>query len=138
MAVARLQRPNMIVQNITTAAIGDVDQTNKIDLVVPCDNATLVQISATTKTAGVGAGTFSLQVMAGASDAVNVAVGPATSATFILAAAVAGIVHGSAFINGFPTQGATGAGGQHLGLKTVKTGAVTTGAVLMIQLFWQI
>ena len=133
MPVTRVQRPNIVIQNILTTALGASDATTLQDFTIPSDNATLVQIAATTKTAGVGSGSFTLQVMSGAADAANVAIGPA--ALVITAASAAGTVQGSAIL---ATTVAVGAGGQHLALKTVKTGTVSTGVVMLVTLFWQI
>lgn len=132
--MARLQRPNMIMQTLLTTAIGASDATTLFDLTVPCDNASLIMVQATQKTAGTGAGTFSIQVMTGAADAGTTAVGSASTATFITAAAAAGTVHGSFFPQ---SQGLNLVGGQHLAIKTVKTGTVSAGAVLILNLFWQ-
>ena len=133
--MARTQRPNMIVQNLLTTAIGSTDTTTLFDLVVPGPYATLVQVTATTKTAGATTGTFSLQIMTGAADAGTTAVGDASAGTFIDADAVAGTPHGSFKPNG---NVGSAAEGQHIGIKTVKTGTVSTGAVLLLQLFWQL
>lgn len=133
--MARQIRPNMVIQEILTTAIGDSDATTLFDAVVPGNGATLVQVIATQKTAGGTTGTFSIQVMTGAADAKNVAVGDASAVTFIDADAVAGTVHGSFRPNG---KVAIDAEGQHLAIKTVKTGTVSSGAVLLLSLLWQL
>jgi hypothetical protein len=133
--MGRIQRPNLWVQQILTTAIGSSDATTLFDIIVPGDYATLVAVVATQKTAGATTGTFSIQIMAGAADAANVAIGDASSGTFIDADAVAGTVHGLFKPNG---RAVSDAMGQHIGIKTVKTGTVSTGAVLLLQLFWQL
>ena len=50
---------------VVTAAIGDVDQLNVIDLVVPNDKAYVVSWSLTTKTAGATTGTFTATLKSG-------------------------------------------------------------------------
>jgi hypothetical protein len=133
--MARIQRPNIVIQPILTTAIGNTDTTTLFDAIVPGDRATLVQVLATQKTAGGTTGTFSIQIMTGAADAGTTAVGDASAVTFIDADAVAGTVHGT-----FKPNGNVGADtqGQHIGIKTVKTGTVSSGAVLLLILFWQI
>jgi len=119
-----------VIQNILTAAIGATDQTTLIDAVVPGPNATLVQASYTTKTVGATTGTFSVQVMRG--EAGTTAISAPTATTFIDADAAVGTVHGQH--DGGPTDGA--AEGQHLGIKTVKAGTVSTGVIFIITLTW--
>lgn len=119
-----------VVQTILTAAIGDVDQTNLIDAVVPGPNATLRQACFTTKTAGVGGGTFGVQIMRGPAGATTVS--PATATTFILSTAATGTVHGQ--FDGGPTD--SSAEGDRLAIKTVKSGTVSTGVVLLVVLTW--
>lgn len=121
---------DIVVQTVLTAAIGDVDQTNLIDAVVPAPNATLRQASFTTKTAGATTGTFSVQIMRGPAGAT--AVSAASSATFIDADAVSGTVHGQ--LLGGPTDNS--AEGDRLAIKTVKTGTVSTGVILLVVLTW--
>jgi hypothetical protein len=120
------------VQTILTTAIGDVDTTTMFDAVVPGPNAYLRQASYTTKTAGATTGTFSVQVMRGPAGAT--AISPATAVTFIDADAATGIIHGQH--DGGPTDGS--AEGDRIGIKTVKTGTVSTGVVMLIALTWKL
>lgn len=122
--------PQVVIQTILTTAIGDVDQTNLIDAVVPGPNATLRQASYTTKTVGATTGTFSVQIMRGPAGAT--AVSAATATTFIDADAVVGTVHGQH--DGGPTDNA--AEGDRLAIKTVKAGTVSTGVVMLVVLTW--
>jgi len=113
-----------------TAAIGDTDQLNVIDLVVPNDKAYVVAWSLTTKTAGVGSGgTFTGTLKSGLAGA-----GTTTVADVITfdADAVAGTYHGSG--EGIPS--AQLQEGDRLSITTVKTGTVSTGAVLIANIVW--
>lgn len=114
-------------------ACGASDADNLVDLVAPGPYASLLRISATTKTAGTGTGTFSLQVKVG--ESTPAALGAATAATFIDADAVAGTVHGD-----FLVQARIAAGDEykHLNVSTVKTGTVSGNATLLIELVWQL
>jgi len=123
----------MVVQNILTNALGASDATNLIDAVVPGANATLVQVSYTTKTVGTTTGTFGVQIMSGAADAGTTALSDATATTFIDVDAAAGTVHGQHVGNS--TRGVEG---EHLAIKTVKTGTVTLGVVMLVELIWQL
>jgi len=120
----------VITQNTVTLAIGDVDQTNLLDLVVPGPNAVLRQASFTTKTAGATTGTFSVQIMRGPAGAV--AISAPSAATFIDADLVTGTIQGQ--LDGGPTDGA--AEGDRLAIKTVKTGTVSTGVIMLVTFIW--
>ncbi len=130
--MARIHRPNQYRQEIALAC-GATDADNLVDLTVPSPAATLLQISATTKTAGVGTGTFGLQVKY--EEATPVAIGAASATTFIDADAVAGTIHGT-----FSPGGAAvlNKEGEHLNISTVKAGTVTGNATLLIALLWQL
>ena len=129
----RKQRDHMVLRTFVTAAIGNVDQDNLQDATVPGPDATLLQATFTTKTAGATTGTFSVAVTY--EEATPVTIGAASAGTFIDADAVAGIIHGTMEIDGKVAGDKTG---EHIGITTVKTGTVSTGVVLIVQLLWQL
>jgi type 1 fimbria pilin len=121
----------MIRQEIALAC-GASDADNLVDLTVPSPNAELLQIGATTKTAGTGTGTFGLQVKYG--EAAAVAIGAASAVTFIDADAAAGTVHGQFSVK----TSVKDQEGKHLNIATVKSGTVSANATLLISLLWRI
>jgi hypothetical protein len=130
--MSRNLRRHVVIQTYLTPAIGDVDQTNLIDLTVPGPNAQLLQVSYTTKTAGATTGTFGVQIMRGPAGATAVSL--ATATTFIDADAVTGTVLGQ---HPGGTTSAT-AEGDRLAIKTVKAGTVSTGVIMMVTLTWSL
>jgi hypothetical protein len=110
---------------IVTAAVGDVDQGNVLDMVAPSEGAQVDHWSLTTKTAGATTGTFTGQLKDGTTTltAANITVD---------ADAAAGVVHGTGTGNG----GACIAAGNRITLTTLKTGTVSTGAVLLVYVAW--
>lgn len=129
--MARRLRPNLVLQTFTVAC-GATDQNNLVDALVPGPAATLLNVTATTKTAGTGTGTFSLQVLY--EEATPVAIGAATATTFVNADGAAGTIHGSFQ----PMTTVKDKEGEHLNITTVKTGTVSGDATLIIQLLWQL
>ena len=129
--MARRTRPNMVMQTFTVAC-GASDADNLVDAMVPGPQATLLQATALTKTAGTGTGTFSLQVKY--EEATPVALGAATATTFINADGAAGTIHGSFQPNALVLNKE----GEHLNITTVKTGTVSADATLIVQLLWQL
>lgn len=123
--------PSYLNQTISVAC-GAADADNLVDLVVPCQGATVAQVSATTKTAGTGTGTFGLQIKQGESS--PTALTPATAVTFIDADAVAGTIHGSFSGDGL----SAGTEGSHINISTVKTGTVSGNATLLLSIIWRI
>lgn len=129
--MARRTRPNLVMQTFTIAC-GATDADNLVDALVPGPSATLLNVTATTKTAGTGTGTFSLQVMY--EEATPVAIGAATAVTFINADGAAGTIHGSFQ----PNATVTNKEGEHINITTVKSGTVSGNATLIIQLLWSV
>ena len=121
----------MVMQTFTVAC-GATDQDNLVDAMVPSPYATLLQVTALTKTAGVGTGTFSLQIFY--EEATPVAIGAATAVTFVNADGAAGTIHGSFQ----PNATVVGKEGEHINVTTVKTGTVSSDATLILQLLWQL
>ena len=129
--MARRHRPNMVMQTVL-ATCGASDADNLVDALVPGPSATLLNVTATTKTAGTGTGTFGLQIKY--EEATPVAIGDATAVTFINADGAAGTIHGSFQ----PNATVVGKEGEHINITTVKTGSVTGDAVLILQLLWSL
>lgn len=128
--MARWSGRKIIRQEIALAC-GASDADNLVDLTVPSPNAELLQISATTKTAGTGTGTFGLQVKYGESS--PVAIGAASATSFIDADAAAGTVHGQFAVK----DEVANQEGKHLNISTVKSGTVSANATLLISLMWR-
>lgn len=131
--MARKLRNSNLVSQTFTLACGASDADNLVDAIVPSPNATLLQVTATTKTAGTGTGTFGLQVKYG--ESTPTAVGDASATTFINADGAAGTIHGSFTPNAAAVKGQEGA---HLNISTVKAGTVSGNATLIIMLLWQL
>ena len=129
--MARRQRPNLVMQTVVIAC-GASDADNLVDALVPGPAATLLNVTATTKTAGTGTGTFSLQIFY--EEATPVAIGAATAVTFVNADGVAGTIHGSFQ----PNATVIGKEGEHINVTTVKTGTVSGNATLILQLLWSL
>lgn len=128
--MARRRREFSATTQFLTVAVGASDTTTitiTAGALIPHDGARIDKVWATTGTAGVGSGgTFTIQLLDGAT--------ALTAAGITVDAdAAAGTVHGSMEGNG--TQAATGGG--PLGIATVKTGTVSTGAILQICILWQ-
>ena len=126
--MARLQRPYMAVTEFVTPELGASDATtvmNTVGCVVPEAGARIARVTATTHTVGATTGTFTIQILAGAT--------ALTAAGITIDADGAeGVVHGQMAGNGVavPTHGTK------LGIATVKTGTVSTGAILHITIVW--
>lgn len=135
--MSRFTRPGLIVQNITIQ-FGATDKSGtgcvNVDLMVPSDNATLLEMTLSTKTAqGGDTGTH----------AVGLAYGIDGAAVAIVTAAQAGLTGTPASAAGTVAKSSklaarvSGKQGQRLGLYTTKTGTIATGATYILQLVWQ-
>lgn len=134
--MARRQRDFTHIQQVATAAIGATDTAVVIDLVTPFAGARVLDFTVTSKTAGVGtgSGTFNLVEMIGVTSTVTSTTYTAlTSNLTVDPDAVTGYVHGSAAGNG--TQVAVA--GNRLAIVSTKTGTFSTGIVALVNVTWQ-
>ena len=127
--MSRRQRAFSATTQFLTVAIGDSDATTVTitgGALIPHDGARIDKVWATTGVAGVGTGTFTIQILDGA-------VALTAAGITINADGAAGTIHGSMLGNGVIAVN----GGGPLGIATVKTGTVSTGAILQICILWQ-
>jgi hypothetical protein len=132
----RRHRDYAEMAQVTTAAIGATDTAVVIDLVTPFAGARVLDFTVTSKTAGVGtgSGTWNIVEMIGVTTTVTSTTYTAlTNNLTVDPDAVTGYVHGSAAGNG--TQVAVA--GNRLAVVSTKTGTFSTGIVALVAVTWQ-
>ena len=133
--MGRHQRDFQPMMTVTTAAIGATDTATVIDLVAPFAGARIDQFSVTSKTAGVGtgSGTYNIVEILGVTSTVTSTTYAALTGNLTVDAdAVTGYVHGAASGNG--TQCAVA--GNRLAIVSTKTGTFSTGIVAIVNVLW--